>query len=84
MRSYITKFHIHKSSEFTLEDTFEIELSTCEGVIEVKLDEALLWEQFYTNPQICKMLDREGCFILDFVFNMGGSEAFAETYFGIG
>ena len=30
---------------------------------------------------ITDMFGREGCFILDFVFNMGGSEALAETYF---
>ena len=29
------------------------------------------------------MIGRESCFILDFAFNMGGSEALAETYFGV-
>ena len=29
------------------------------------------------------MTGKEGCIILDFVYNLGGSEALAETFFGV-
>ena len=29
------------------------------------------------------MIGREGCIVLDFVYNLGGSEALAKTYFGV-
>ena len=79
----VTKFGISEnSSEFTLQEAFTIKLSTCESVLRVVLDETKLYESFYENKIITDMLGREKCFILDFVFNMGGSEALAETYFG--
>ena len=81
--AFVNKFGIaENSSEFMLEEAFTIKLSTCESVLRVVLDETKLYDTFYENKMITDMFAREGCFISDFVFNMGGSEALAETYFG--
>ena len=81
--SFVTKFSVDESSNcFHLEDKFRLSLSSGSEFI-VNFDEQFLWNQLYTHKLLTEEIGREGCFILDFAFNSGGSEALAETYFGI-
>lgn len=66
-----------------LEQTFEVKLSTSEEKLHVKLLEDRLWEALYKDPSLYSLVGREGCLALDFAFNIGGSEAIAETFFRV-
>ena len=82
--AYITKFSVSKcTSKFLLHDNFSVKLNTCDNNFIVKLDEAKLWELIYTDSRVIEKIGRDSCYILDFAYNLGGSEAIAETYFGI-
>ena len=72
------EFVLHESQDFVLEETFRIKLSTCDAMREIRL-----CEEMYKSDLMSGKIGCEGCFILDFIFNKGGSEALAETYFGI-
>ena len=80
---FVTKLSVAEETRvFHLERRFSITLNNNDGFL-VKLDELSLWKFLYTNRSLSDKIGREGCFILDFTFNMGGSEALAETFFGI-
>ena len=67
--AYITTFKVNEdTSEFTLEINFNMKLNTCEGNLEIKLNE--FWQKLYQNEMLFTAIGIEGCFILDFVFNM--------------
>ena len=71
------------SEHFTLETVFQIKLVGLDTVYTVSVSKSVIWEAVYTNSSFFNVIGREGCFILDFAYNIGGSEAIAETYFGI-
>lgn len=69
-------------------DSFELEPSfsaTVESAssYNVVLDEARLFKHFMSNAEVYSQVGIEACAILDFCWSLGGSEAIAETYFGI-
>lgn len=71
------------SESFTLDPVFKITFVGLEAVFNVKIVKSVLWESLYNTPSFFNIIGKEGCFILDFAYNIGGSEAIAETYFGI-
>ena len=82
--AFVEKFSIAESSHnFTLEPEYFIKVSSKERNYRVKFVKSQLWESLYTEESLYKMIGREGCVALDYAFNIGGSEAIAETYFGV-
>ena len=73
----------HNPGRFTPESQFDLKINTVESILRVDFQEEKLWEAFYTSQPLYTALKREGCIILDVAANIGGSEAIAETYYGI-
>ena len=59
---------------FSLETRFEISMNTIEGNLIVKLVESEFYEALYTNKSLYSKIGREGCIIMDFVYNLRGSK----------
>ena len=49
----------------------------------VKFLEHRLWEALFMEASLFSQIGRAGCLTLDFPYNMGGSEAIAETFFHV-
>ena len=60
-----------------------VKLSNTEGGLQVKFLEDRLWEALYTEPSLYSIVGRPGCLALDYAFNLGGSEAIAESFFRV-
>ena len=81
---YVEEFSVESCSrEFTLENTFSIKLNTMAGNVSVKLNESLLYKAIYENSRLSSLIVPEGCYLIDLSYNLGGSEALAETFFGV-
>lgn len=48
-----------------------------------KLDEEILFSLIYNDESLFKYLGREACTILDFSYNLGGTEAVVESYYSV-
>ena len=71
------------SSQFHLEKRFQVKMSNCEAELVVRLDENRLWHSIYCIDSLYQLIGKEACALLDFAYNMGGSEAISETYFSV-
>ena len=82
---YVESLHVATDNpdEFSGETKFIIKLSNCQGTFAVRLDDQQMWLNIYTESAVYSAIGPEGCVILDVAYNIGGSEAIAETYFGI-
>ena len=82
--SSVCDFTIAESSRtFTLEPQYFIKVDSVTTKFKVKFLKSQLWESIYTDSALYSIIGREGCIALDFAYNIGGSEAIAETYFGV-
>lgn len=79
---FVSQFMVD-SNNFSLETSFSLCLGNSEQNFNVRLDEEKLWEALYSDESMYKLVGKEGSIILDFVYNIGGSEAIAETYFKV-
>ena len=80
--SYVSEFSAVVSSEFELENKFAIKLNNKDS-LNVKFDETQLFKFLYTEESLYARVGKAGCIVMDFVYNLGSSEALAETYFGM-
>ena len=53
------------------------------GNVSVKLNESLLYKAIYENSRLSSLVGPEGCYLFDSSYNLDGSEALAETFFGV-
>ena len=67
--------------EFSGETKFNIKL-ICQGT-SVRLDGQQMWFNIYKVSAVYSAIGPERCVIFDVAYNIGGSEANAETFFGI-
>lgn len=72
-----------RTDEFQLEEHFSIKLEGASDQVCLALSEAAIWKEIYTNPVVYNLLGRVACVVLDVVYNMGGSEAIAESYYSV-
>ena len=71
------------SQEFNLDTIFDVSLSTVDGNLRVCLIEQAFYEALYCEKSLYSVIGKEGCIVLDFIYNLGGSECLAEIYFGV-
>lgn len=60
-----------------------MKLSTCEGSFIVRFLEQHFIKFLYTDKNVYSRLGKELCFVLDFAFNLGGTEAMAESFYSV-
>ena len=77
----ISEFSLFEGTEFSLSTQFVIRCKDLDNALKVTFNEPALWEAFYIKPELVKLLGREAGFALDRAYNMGGSEAIAESFF---
>ena len=80
--SYVSEFSAVVSSEFELENKFAIKLNNKDS-LNVKFDETQQFKFLYTEESLYARVGKAGCIVMDFVYNLGSSEALAKTYFGM-
>ena len=68
--------------EFELEDHFKLKFEVG-GFCTAKLNEASVFQSFYTNEEIYKETGREACIALDVALAMSGSEAVVESFYSV-
>jgi len=69
--------------EFSINTKFFIKPSNSTSSFNIVLLESKLWEFLYTNESFYSLIGVQGNIVLDFVYNIRGSEAIAESYFKI-
>lgn len=80
--SFVTKFVDFEDSSFSLDKRFT--LKTSDGnEFKVTINEKNLYYELFENRTLIQMIGREASIVLDFTFNMGGSEAIAESYYRV-
>lgn len=80
--SRLVGFSVAAVEYFVVEDLFDMEFSDGTTYC-VSLNEDNLWHEVYTNETVYGKLGREACIMLDIAYNMGGSEAVAESYYSV-
>ena len=78
----VTMREIKSSTNFELESSFNITFEDGSNST-FYLDEKVLFGAFFKNEEFFKKVGRESCVLLDFCWSLGGSEAIAETFFGM-
>jgi len=79
----IKSFEPVSQNKFGMYNKYKIVTSCSDEPIIAHLDETLLWSLIYTNKSLYSRLGREVCILLDIAYNLGGTEAVAESYYSV-
>ena len=81
--SSLVELSLCENESFSVEQPFTLKLDSSNTEFNVSFDEAELWKALYTYEPLYTAIGREGSIALGIAFNIGGSEAIAETFFGV-